>query len=212
MDKIRHVHVPSLVPRPFPCFQCKVSLSLSLSLSLSPSHTAPMQAVGPSVPTVNHPKSPGLFASVSHFQGRELLTRLAATTLNSLRTVSKVKHEEETRDIAEFSSIKKSLTFSAEDECGWKVKKSTNSFTDNLSDSQFDRHTSNRRDFRRECVHPELVPKDQFYVLEPELCNLLMSGEGGGMAQHCIGGRGQCPSPIAHLLDNVYFVPITNNY
>lgn len=59
---------------------------------------------------------------------------------------------------------------------------------------------------------PELVPKDQFYILEPELCDLLKSGDGGGMAQRCIGGRGQCPSPVAHLLDNIYFVPVNTNY
>lgn len=153
------------------------------------------------------PKSPGLFASVSHAQGRELLTRLATTTLNSLRTVSKVNHDD-TSDNAEFSSVKKSLTFSAEEESGLKANNSSNS---NLSDSM---STQVGGCYRRECRRehaPKLVPKDQFYVLEPELCDLLKGTGGGGVAMQCIGGRGQCPSPVARLLDNIYFVPIKNN-
>ena len=169
------------------------------------------QAVAPSAPSA---KSPGLFASVSHAQGRELLTRLAGTTLNSIRTVSKVNHDD-TSDNTEFSSVKKSLKFSAEDECGWKPNNSSNNFANSLDSTLNITQLSSysKRDFNRERA-PELVPKDQFYVLEPELCHLLKSGEGegGGVAKHCIGGRGQCPSPVARLLDNVYFVPINNNY
>ena len=163
---------------------------------------------------MNGPKSPGLFASVSHAQGRELLTRLAGTTLNSIRTVSKVNHNN-TSDNTEFSSVKKSLTFSAEDECGWKANNNSSNHLANFSDSTLNvtqlSHYS-KRDCNRERA-PELVPKDQFYVLEPELCHLLKSegDRGGGMARHCIGGRGQCTSPVAHLLDNVYFVPINNS-
>ena len=152
--------------------------------------------------------SPGMFASVSHTQGRELLTRLATTTLNSLRTVTKVNHNDTSHELA---SIKKTLTFSAEDECGWKMDNPQILSNLQSCSSQLNGHSTDgmrsladyakhRRHVLRE---PELVPKDQFYVLEPELCDLLK----GGVAQ-CIGGRGQCPSPVAHLLDNVYFIPI----
>ena len=187
---------------------CQQQMPFGITLFLSLPHT---QAVAPSVAVKGSTNSPGLFASVSHTQGRELLTRLATTTLNSLRTVSKVNHHDDASNNAEFSSIKKTLTFTAEDECGWQKP---NNFSTLPDSSQLNGHSSDsRRDFVQYSKHkraPELhvVPKDEFYVLEPELCTLLK----GGVAQYCIGGRGQCLSPVAQMLDNVYFVPINNDY
>lgn len=59
---------------------------------------------------------------------------------------------------------------------------------------------------RQQMVTDNELSRDQFYVLEPELCEILRVG----VATRCIGGRGQCHSPAAQQLDNVYFIPVEN--
>ena len=184
-----------------------------LTISPSLTHT---QAVQPS-PATKGPtsNSPGMFSAVSHTRGRELLSQLAATTLKSIRTVSKVNRSDIIID-PEMSSVQKSLTFSTEDECRLKLTSSHN-LTNPLDSNQVyglavesktaqedHRLVRTRQPLREQ----EFSRKDQFYVLEPELCDLLKRK---GVV-HCIGGRGQCPSPVPHLLDNVYFVSISDNY
>ena len=135
----------------------------------------------------------------SHDKGKQLLLRLAKTTLNSIRTVTKVNSN--TSDSMTGIKMNLELKLSAEGESGW------------ISNSQKSHLLSGHsiegvrpRIEQKPPLRPTLVPRDQFYVLEPELCELL-----GHEATRCIGGRGHgCSTPVAHLLDNVYFIPVNN--
>lgn len=163
-------------------------------------------------------KAPSMFSSVSHARGRKLLERLANTTLNSTRTVAKVNAV----GCRNLSGIKMNLDSQlTEAEGNEHVLRSHDScrshpFFSVQSDSASvpplghgilqSLHSQQQVEQRPRIQIANLLARDDIYTIEPELCELLA---GGGT--RCIGGRNQCQSPVAQLLDQVYFVPVQCN-
>ena len=156
-----------------------------------------------------------MFSSVTHARGRELLERLANTMLNSTRTVAKVNAGGVSSIFDIKMNLDSQLTAVEGNEDDLKSCDSCRSY--HLLSAQY-KSTSVLPNGH--CVlhgvqpHPKveqkpriqianLVPRDDIYSIEPELCDLLI---GGGI--RCIGGRGQCQSPVAKLIDQVYFIPV----
>lgn len=126
------------------------------------------------------------------------MQRLAATTLNSIRSASRINSS----DKGDMVGIKMNLDSQlseAEGE-GGSVRPPYKSDTSLLSTTW---SVTAPRTAQPNVVTINELSRDQFYVLEPELCDILKVG-----VARCVGGRGQCLSPVAQLLDNVYFIPI----
>ena len=194
---------------------CFHTHTLSLCLSVSHTHThihvyththtslsQPLEVEN----TDSAVASPSMFSSVSHAQGRALLTRLAKTTLNSVRTVTKVT----SGDTNDMGGVKMNLTSqltAAMDDCDTKSQPSLASTTKLNPAFSLPGHThpevTSGKIEGAPFITNDLLQRDHFYMIEPELCDIL-----GGGGTRCIGGRGQCHSPIAGLLDRVYFIPI----
>ena len=159
-----------------------------------------------------------MFSSVSHTRGRELLERLANTTLNLTRTVAKVN----TGGCSNLSGIKMNLDsqlteaegnehdLKSHDSCHSHPLISVQSESASVPPSGNcilqSSHPQPQVEQRPRIQIANLLPRDDIYAIEPELCDLLA---GGGT--RCIGGRNQCQSPLAQLLDQAYFIPVQCN-
>ena len=156
-----------------------------------------------------------MFSSVSHTRGRELLERLANTTLNSTRTVAKVNAS----GYSNLSGIKMNLDSQLTAAEG-NLKSHDSCRSHHLLSVQSDSasvpplghcilqssHPQSQVKQRPRIQIANFLPRDDIYAIEPELCDLLAGGEA-----RCIGGRNQCQSPVAQLLDQAYFIPVQCN-
>lgn len=154
--------------------------------------------------------TPSMFSSVSHVTGRHLLQRLANTTLNHIRRMGKVDaapDEESFKDVK--LNLNSQLTEAEDDE---RLLSQNTKSTLKLYQLPHSTATTTWSDVvvprseQRVMTLHDVLPKDQFYEVESELCDLL-----GGHVTRCIGGRGHTRSPVANLLDNAYFIPVKIN-
>ena len=146
-----------------------------------------------------------MFSSVSHVKGRELLERLASTTLNSVRTVARVN----TSSNHDMSAIRMNLNSQLTEAEGDDIDHKSHPFSA-YSAPDSNGRTNSQSSLSQPWIEQRVpirvastLQRDEFYAIEPELCNLL----GGGGAR-CIGGRSQCRSPVAQRLNRVYFIPV----
>ena len=179
-----------------------------------------------------------MFSSVSHAQGRQLLTQLANSTLTSVRTVTKVNRST-TSDLVDVkmnlsSQLTAAATISEDNDGGSNQTPLQNlhlSGSNFLFSEQIGKAEPTRRCTAGKApvitgllprdhfyeVEPErctagkapvitgLLPRDHFYEVEPELCEILGQDP---LNIRYIGGRGECPSPLARLLDKAYIIPV----